>query len=83
MGHDLTSDDIVTRLRQMATDRARYATHTDGCVEWHIECAALHACDQIERLRAVVKIGDRLVTSIRDHDLNYAVLREWEAARRG
>lgn len=46
-----SDDDIVLRLRQMAVNHGRHRTHYDGCDQSHLECAALVACDEIERLR--------------------------------
>lgn len=46
------ADDVVTQLRDMATDHARHRTHYEGCADLHIECAALRVCDKIERLNA-------------------------------
>ena len=60
------ADNVVERLRDTAYE-------TDVCWE---------AAAEIERLRALVEIGDQLVKSIRDHNLNGAVLRAWEQARR-
>ena len=45
-------DDIVTHLANLATDHASYRTHYEACHLYHLECAALIVCDEIERLRA-------------------------------
>ena len=46
------ADDIVTHLANLATDHGSYRTHYEGCHLYHLECAALIVCDEIERLRA-------------------------------
>ena len=78
------ADEIVARLRQMAThvwaDPLR--RHYAGCEYWHIECAALTVCDEIERLRAA---GDALVAVLRSgSDCGWdAAIDDWQEARRG
>ena len=76
------ADDIVTHLANLATDHASYRTHYEACHLYHLECAALIVCDEIERLRA---LGDALAdAAIRQQwsRLDVAVA-AWQEARRG
>ena len=73
------ADDIVNLLANMATNHGKYSTHYDGCHVYHLECAALMVCAEIERLRAA---GDALHDAIRSHNLTEAHLKTWEEARR-
>lgn len=72
-------DDIVTRLREMATDGSRHSTHYDGCVWVHPLCGLSWALDEVELLRTA---GDALHAAIRNHDLREEHIKAWEEARR-
>jgi hypothetical protein len=45
------TDDIVTRILDVATEHALRRTHYEGCAGSHLECAAIMAADEIKLLR--------------------------------
>lgn len=61
-------DDIVTRLREhLAHNAWKHGTHYAGCMTSHPLCALAWALDEIERLRALVTIGDDLAYWLEDY----------------
>ena len=76
------ADDIVAHLADMATDHGRHCTHYEGCHVYHLECAALMVCAEIERLQAA---GDEMADAATRQQwsrLDVAVA-AWQEARRG